>query len=86
MASIEKKIRKLYDAPRNIPAKYLISVLISIGCVERSAKGSHRGFKHPKLKYALTIPNQNPLYVGYVIEARKYIEQIRELENNEKES
>lgn len=82
MASIDKKIRKLYDAPRNITSKYLISILLSIGCVERSAKGSHRGFKHPLLKYALTIPNQNPLFVGYVNEARKYIEKVRDLENN----
>lgn len=81
MARIDKKIQKLFDSPRSISSRELISILLSLGFVEKSAKGSHRAFKYQDLNITLTIPNQNPLKVGYVSQARKFIKQIRELED-----
>lgn len=86
MGIIDKDIQKLYDAPRSISRKHLIKILRSLGCIERTAKGSHLLFKHPLLTNGLTVPDQNPLLVGYITQARKYIEQIREKQYDEKES
>lgn len=84
VGNIDKDIQKLYDAPRSISRKHLIGILRRLECTERAAKGSHLLFKHSLLPHGLTIPNQDPLLVGYISEARKFIEQIRELQNEEK--
>jgi predicted RNA binding protein YcfA (HicA-like mRNA interferase family) len=82
VAKIDKKIQKLFDAPRSISSRELISILLSLDFIEKSAKGSHRLFKHPQLNVSLTIPDQNPLKIAYISKARRYIEQARELQKN----
>ncbi|MFQ5923539.1 MAG: type II toxin-antitoxin system HicA family toxin [Anaerolineales bacterium] len=78
MSRLEKRIRRLYDAPKSISADDLAWILGALGFEDRGGKGSHRGFKHPELGKTITIPNQNPLKVAYVVQARKLIEEVLE--------
>lgn len=78
MARLDKRLRRLYDAPSNISADDLSWILGALGFEDRGGKGSHRVFKHPELRKSITIPNQNPLKVAYVVQARKLIEEVLE--------
>jgi predicted RNA binding protein YcfA (HicA-like mRNA interferase family) len=84
LAKLEKRIRKLYDSPRNISDRELISILEMLGFEERGGKGSHTVYKHPKLPHTLiTVPDQNPLKVSYIVQARKILSELLELLENE---
>jgi predicted RNA binding protein YcfA (HicA-like mRNA interferase family) len=83
LAKLEKRIQKLYDSPRNISDRELINILEMLGFEERGGKGSHTVYKHPKLPHPLTVPDQNPLKVGYVVQARKIIAELLELLEDE---
>lgn len=78
MSRLDKRLRRLYDAPNDISADELAWVLVRIGFVDRGGKGSHRVFRHPNLRKSITIPNQNPLKVAYVVQARNLIEEVLE--------
>lgn len=85
MTRIEKRIRKLHESPRNVSSRELISLLQSLGFNESGGKGSHRAFKHLKLPEAiLVVPNQDPLKVIYVIKARKFLDELMEILEDEK--
>lgn len=84
LVKLEKRIQKLHDSPRNISDRELISILEGLGFEKRGGKGSHTGYKHPKLPHVLLIvPNQNPLKISYVIQARKIIAELLELIEDE---
>ncbi len=78
MSRLDKRLRRLYDAPNDISADDLAWVLGAVGFGDRGGKGSHRVFKHPDLRKSITIPNQSPLKVAYVVQARKLIEEVLE--------
>jgi len=80
---LEKRIQRLYDSPNNISVNDLTWILRSLGFEERGAKGSHRILKHPGLRKSITIPNQNPLKVAYIVQARKLIAEVMEFIEDE---
>lgn len=78
MTKLEKRLQRLYDAPKDISADDLAKILTALGFEDRGGRGSHRVFRHPLLRKNITIPKQNPLRVAYVVQARKLIEELLE--------
>lgn len=85
LTKLEKRIRKLHESPRNVSSRELISILQSLGFNEVGGKGSHRAFKHQKLPATIiVVPNQDPLKAVYVSRARKIIDELMEILEDEK--
>jgi predicted RNA binding protein YcfA (HicA-like mRNA interferase family) len=83
MSRLEKKLRRLYDAPSDISRDELAWILEATGFESRSGKGSHVLYKHPVFKKSITLPSQNPLKKAYVVQARKLIEEVLEQTEDE---
>jgi predicted RNA binding protein YcfA (HicA-like mRNA interferase family) len=86
LARIGQRIRKLYDSPHSVSDRELKKLLEDLGFMERGGKGSHSCYRHPNLPgILLTVPHQNPLKIAYVVQVRKIVERLVELEDNEQQ-
>jgi predicted RNA binding protein YcfA (HicA-like mRNA interferase family) len=82
---LHKRIEKLRSSPNNATYQELTSVLLSLGFVQRSGKGSHALFKHPQIDtLMLTIPNNMKSYV--VKQVLKCIDENQEIWEDEFEN
>lgn len=78
----QRRLQKIRDAPRSVSRNDLVWVLTYLGFEEAGGKGSHQSYQYPNRQgFFLTLPDQNPLHVGYVKDALGLIEEL--LENGE---
>lgn len=71
MSRLEKKIEKIRNNPRDVSSDDLISILLSLGYIDKGGKGSHTCLRHPLLPgRPLTIPrNVFPRVVKQVLKS-----------------
>jgi predicted RNA binding protein YcfA (HicA-like mRNA interferase family) len=77
MSQIEKLIEKFKKRPETLSYRDLIKVLVSLGCTEVQAKGSHVKWKHVNLQTDIIIPvHNNECKDFYKKQTRKKLDSI----------
>ena len=85
MSSFQKLLVRLRASPNSATFTDLENILLKVGCVKRSGKGSHFIYKHPTKKselypYGLTIPYQKPMKACYTKQVLDYYYSLLEEE------
>ena len=76
MTNIEKTVQKFLTRPKSLRYEEIEKTLILLGFDLIPAKGSHKKFKHPALKYDLVIPvHNNDCKNFYKIHAAKIVKE-----------
>ena len=76
MTNIEKTVQKFLTHPKSLRYIEIEKVLGYLGFNLIPAKGSHKKFKHPALKYDLVIPvHNNDCKSFYKIYASKIVKE-----------
>ncbi|WP_424519942.1 type II toxin-antitoxin system HicA family toxin [Rubrivirga sp.] len=79
MSKASKRLARLLGGASDSQFSFeeLRSTLLQLGFEERTPKGSHHTFAHPRVRDILTIPKRKPIKPVYVRKARTIITENR---------
>jgi hypothetical protein len=76
-----KKLERMRNNPRDWTIDDVVTVAGEYGLEVRSPGGSHYTISHPEVDFHLTIPAKRPIKPVYIRDLAKFIDAIREKQN-----